>query len=263
MNRRTAFGLSLLAIMPRLAVAQMQLRPILVIGATARMAPEIIVQALDQGRRVTALARSPERIEVPDHPNLKKVKGDVYDLNSLAAAMTGDEVVISLIGPRTEPGLEPGFIDIYSVGTATIISAMRLKGNRRLLITTSGGTEQVPKEKPTSGNRIDEIVWRNRNLYGDMQRAEKIVAVSGLEYVVLRPRFLGGGPKKRNLKFTAHDNHTAFDTRTGGQATRVLYSDIAEFVLTLLDGPNPYLGKAVGIYSDETVQLRPAAAPAE
>jgi uncharacterized protein YbjT (DUF2867 family) len=96
-----------------------------------------------------------------------------------------------------------------------------------------------------------------------MQRSEKIVAVSGLEYVVLRPRFLGGGPKKRNLKFTVHDNHTAFATRTGGQTSRVLYSDIAEFVLTLLDGPNPYLGKAVGIYSDEIVQLRPAAAPAE
>ncbi|MDX2224066.1 MAG: NAD(P)H-binding protein [Rhodospirillaceae bacterium] len=260
MNRRTVMGLALMALTPRLAAAQATLRPILVVGATARMAPEIIVQALDQGRRVTALARSPERIEAPDHPNLKKVKGDVYDLDSLTTAMTGDEVVISLIGPRTEPGVEPGYVDLYSVGTATIISAMRLKGNTRLLITTSGGTEQVPAAKPTNGNRIDEIVWKNRNLYGDMQRAEKIVAVSGLDYIVLRPRFLGGGPKKGNLKFTVHDDHTAFDTRTGGETSRVLYADIAEFVLTLLDGPNPYLGKAVGIYSDEIVQLRPAAA---
>jgi nucleoside-diphosphate-sugar epimerase len=170
-------------------------------------------------------------------------------------ALRGDEVVISLIGPRLERGVEPGYIDVYSVGTATIISAMRAKGNKRLLITTSGGTEQIPKEKPTNGDPIDDIVWRNRNLYGDMQRSEKIVAASGLEYVVLRPRFLGGGPKQHNLKFSVHKNHTAFDARTGGETSRVLYSDIAEFVLTLLDGPNPYLGTAVGIYSDVQIQL--------
>jgi putative NADH-flavin reductase len=259
MDRRAVLGGLAAAGLVRPAFAADKLAPIFVVGATARMAPEIMQQALDQGRRVTGFARSPEKIQIK-HPNFTAVKGDILDLASLLNALRGDEVVISLVGPRVEPGIEPGYIDVYSVGAATVISAMRMKGNKRLLITTSGGTEQVPKEKPTNGNRIDEIVWKNRNLYGDMQRSEKIVAVSGLEYVVLRPRFLGGGPKKNNLKFTVHKNHTAFDTRTGGETSRVLYSDIAAFVLTLLDGPNPYLGTAVGIYSDEMVQLRPAAA---
>ncbi|MDX2142728.1 MAG: NAD(P)H-binding protein [Rhodospirillaceae bacterium] len=260
MDRRTLLGGLAVAGVARPALAATdKLAPIFVVGATARMAPEIMQQALDQGRRVTGFARSPEKIAIT-HANFTAVKGDVYDLTALTNALRGDEVVISLIGPRVEAGVEPGFVDLYSVGTATVISAMRAKGNKRLLITTSGGTEQVPKEKPTTGNRIDEIVWKNRNLYGDMQRSEKIIAVSGLEYIVLRPRFLGDGPKKRNLKFTVHKNHTAFDARTGGETSRVLYSDIAEFVLTLLDGPNPYLGTAVGIYSDETVQLRPATA---
>jgi putative NADH-flavin reductase len=254
MDRRSILsaGLAFASVYPARAADTRS--PIFVVGATARMAPEIMQQALDQGRRVTGFARSPEKIEIK-HANFMAVKGDVYDLKSLTDALKGDEVVISLIGPRTERGVEPGYIDIYSVGTATIISAMRARGNKRLLITTSGGTEQVPKEKPTNGDRIDEIVWRNRNLYGDMQRSEKIVAVSGLEYIVLRPRFLGDGPKKHNLKFSVHKNHTAFDARTGGSTSRVLYSDIAEFVLTLLDGPNPYLGTAVGIYSDEVIQL--------
>ena len=260
MNRRTLLGgLAVTGVVHPAIAASEKLAPIFVVGATARMAPEIIQQALDQGRRVTGFARSPEKITV-QHANFTAVKGDVYDLASLVSALRGDEVVISLIGPRLESGVEPGYIDVYSVGTATIISAMRAKGNKRLLITTSGGTEQIPKEKPTNGNQIDEIVWRNRNLYGDMQRSEKILAVSGLEYIVLRPRFLGDGPKKHNLKFSMHKNHTAFDERTGVETSRVLYSDIAEFVLTLLDGPNPYLGTAVGIYSDAQIQLRPAAA---
>jgi putative NADH-flavin reductase len=259
MDRRSVLGtaLALAAVNPTQAADQ--LSPIFVVGATARMAPEIMQQALDQGRRVTGFARSPEKIEIT-HPNFKAVKGDVYDVTSLLNALRGDEVVISLIGPRIERGVEPGYVDVYSVGTATIISAMRAKGNKRLLITTSGGTEQVPKEKPTNGTQIDEIVWRNRNLYGDMQRSEKIAAVSGLEYIVLRPRFLGDGPKKRNLKLSVHKNHTAFDERTGGESSRVLYSDIAEFVLTLLDGTNPYLGTAVGIYSDSQIQMGAPAA---
>jgi putative NADH-flavin reductase len=259
-NRRSVIGALAAASLarPTLAAAD-KLAPVFVVGATARMAPEIIQQALDQGRRVTGLARSPEKITIK-HPNFTAVKGDIYDLPSLLSALKGDEVVISLVGPRVERGVEPGYVDVYSVGAATVISAMRAKGNTRLLITTSGGTEQIPKEKPINGTQIDEIVWKNRNLYGDMQRSERIVAVSGLEYIVLRPRFLGDGPKKGNLKFSVHKNHTAFDERTGGETSRVLYSDIAEFVLTLLDGPNPYLGTAVGIYSDDVVQLRPAAA---
>ena len=53
-----------------------------------------------------------------------------------------------------------------------------------------------------------------------------------------------------------HKNHIAFNERTGGETSRVLYSDIAEFVLTLLDGPNAYLGTAVGIYSDTKIQMK-------
>jgi putative NADH-flavin reductase len=257
-NRRSVIGALVATSLARPTLAADEKRaPVFVVGATARMAPEIMQQALDQGRRVTGFARSPDKITTK-HPNFTAAKGDIYDLKSLLSAMRGDEVVISLVGPRVERGVEPGFVDVYSVGVATVISAMRMKGNKRLLITTSGGTEQIPKEKPTNGNQIDEIVWKNRNLYGDMQRSEKIVAVSGLEYIVLRPRFLGDGRKKGNLKFTVHKNHTAFDERTGGETSRVLYSDIAAFVLTLLDGPNPYLGTAVGIYSDDVVQLRPA-----
>ena len=188
MERRHVLSAALALAAIRPAQAAPKLSPLFVVGATARMAPEIMQQALDQGRRVTGFARSPEKIKIT-HPNFTAVKGDVYDLKGLENALKGDEVVISLIGPAVEPNTEPGFIDLYSVGVATVISAMRTKGNKRLLITTSGGTEQIPKEKPTNGNRIDEIVWKNRNLYGDMQRSEKILAVSGLEYIVLRPRF--------------------------------------------------------------------------
>lgn len=268
MNRRDAIGLGLTAaataaLAPTAAAgdanADENAVPILVIGATARSAPEILAQALAQGRRVTALARSPERIEVTGHPKLKVVKGDVYDIGSLAAAMTGAEAVISLVGPRVvDHSKEIGFVDVYSVGTATIVSAMRRKGNRRLIAVSSGGPEQIPPEKPPAEDRIGTWVWNARNLYGDMQRMEKIVAVSDLETVILRARNFGPGPRRDNLKLKVHDDYTNFDQyadrqrRTPGERSRVTYADFAALCLGLTQGER-FLGKAVGVYSDVTV----------
>jgi len=258
MERRTALGLlsAALATTATTAVAKVggKPTPILVIAATARTAPEILQQGLAQGREVTALARHPDGIEIRD-PKLKIVQGDVYDLASLAAAMTGAETVISLIGPKVQLDKEMGYVDIYSVGIATVIAAMKLKGNRRLIAVSSGGTEQIPAEKPTNGNPIDEWCWRERNLYGDMQRMEKIIAVSGLEYVVLRPRGFMKGPKLDNLKLSVHEHATDFDQyrdrtlRTPGENSQLSYADFATLVLSLTEG-NRYLGTSVGVYTD-------------
>jgi nucleoside-diphosphate-sugar epimerase len=229
------------------AVAASGKTPILIVGGTARTAPEIIRQALAQGRAVTALARRPEEIAVKD-PRVKAVKGDAYDVASLAAAMTGKEVVISLIGPRNEPAMatadgEIGFIDLYSVGTANVIFAMLRKGNRRLIVTSSGGTEMIPAEKPKTDTWPEAWVWRARNLYGDMQRMEKIVAGSGLDYVILRPRTFRDEPARHDLKL-------AVGTPTLGVKSTLTYADFAEFVLAQVEGRD-YLGKAVGLYTDK------------
>jgi putative NADH-flavin reductase len=230
------------------------LRPILVIAATARTAPEILLQGLAQGRRVSALARHPENITVHD-PRLKIFKGDVYDVESLAAAMTGSETVISLIGPKLDLVHEPGYVDIYSVGIATLIAAMQRQGNRRLIAVSSGGTEQIPAAEPTNGDRIDQFVWHERNVYGDLQRMEKIIAVSGLEWIVLRPRGFMSGPRLNNLKLKVHEHATDFaqyesaDARTPGNGSGLTYADFAALVLSLVDGDR-YLGTSVGVYTD-------------
>jgi len=257
MERRTVLGLisaALTSAATSRAQAAQALHPILVIAATARTAPEILRQGLAQGRTVTALARHPERIETRD-PKLRIVQGDVYDLASLAAAMTGRETIISLIGPKVDREHEAGFVDIYSVGIATIIAAMKQKGNRRLIAVSSGGTEQIPPEKPANGNRIDEWVWQERNLYGDMQRMEKIIAVSGLEWIVLRPRGFISGPRLNNLKLAVHQHATDFDqyrsmeARTPAPTAQLTYADFAALVLTLPEDDR-YLGTSVGVYTD-------------
>ncbi|MCB2107227.1 MAG: NAD(P)H-binding protein [Rhodobacteraceae bacterium] len=242
----------------RLAHAAENLRPVVVIGATGRSAGPIIAQALEQGRRVTGLARRPERLTI-DHPNFTAARGDVYDIDSLSDAMRGDEVVISVIGRGlADVDSEPGYVDLYSVGGSATLQAMRRKGNKRIITMTSGGTEQIPPAKPTNGDPSDEFVWRHRNVYGDMQRWERILLRSDMEYVVLRPRRLIDGPIQNNLKLSVHRNHAAFDERSGGHRSSVTFADVAAFTLAQCEG-NGYLGTAVGIYSDVYLGALPEA----
>lgn len=216
--------------------------PIVVIGATARSAPEIIQQALDQDRSVTGLARSPDRIEIT-HENFKAVAGDVYDVESIAKALQGDEVVIYLVGPSYVPGKEVTSVDLYSVGTASVITAMRRKGNTRLIVTSSGGVEMIPAEKPTTSGFSENFVWLKRGLYQDMQRMERIVENSDLEYVILRPRGFRDAPKKNNLQISD-------GIPTPNPSSILSYADFATLVLSLTEGDR-YLNRAIGVYTDE------------
>ncbi|WP_246292306.1 NAD(P)-dependent oxidoreductase [Lentzea indica] len=68
-----------------------------VLAASGRTGNALTRQALERGHTVTAIARDPGRIDL-DHPNLRKVAGDVSDPASIAAVVDADSVVLSGLG---------------------------------------------------------------------------------------------------------------------------------------------------------------------
>jgi uncharacterized protein len=72
-------------------------------GATGR---ELTRQALERGHTVTAVARTPARIAGPDSAQLRRVAADVFDPDSIKAALGGSEVVLSGLG--VDDGDPPG-----------------------------------------------------------------------------------------------------------------------------------------------------------
>ena len=217
-----------------------------VIGATARSGREIIAQALDQGYQITGLARSPEKLDI-SHPKLTLVKGDVRDLASLEAALTGDEVVICMVGFPTpqDPTQEIGPVDLYTVMADNLIQAMENRGNTRLLIASSTGVEtRVTGDEPTGSDPSSMWKWNARFLYGDMAEMEDMIRASGLDYVIFRPGFMQEEPARHDLKV-----NVTGDTPSGRTIT---YPDFAEFVLAQTQS-NEYLGQAVGVYSDSVM----------
>jgi nucleoside-diphosphate-sugar epimerase len=135
-------------------------------------------------------------------------------------------------------------MDLYTVGTRNIVAAMKTKGNRRLLVTSSIGAEHVVTEKPKSTDLRDMWLWNGRKLYADMSAMEKMMPSLGVEYVVLRPGFMVERPMASNLKI-AVDN-----TAPKGAGPVITFADFADFVLKAADS-GEYVGKAVSIYSDE------------
>ncbi len=237
------------ALLPGPAAADPAAPGLVIIGATAKSSTEIIKQALAAGYQVTGVARRPEDVTIKD-PHLKVRKGDVYDLASLEAAMTGTEVVVSMVGPRIDPtntAETPATFDLFTAGTANIIAAMKNKGNRRLLVASSLGVEdEFPLVKPAPGDFRLNWLWKSRYLYKNMKDMEAVVRASGLDYVIFRPPFLVEEPARKNFKLSVNT--------TSPKGTMLSYADFGAFVLEQARS-SQYLGASVGLYTDQQLQF--------
>lgn len=222
---------------------------LVVIGATAKSSKEIISQALAAGHEVVGVARRPEEVAIKD-PRLKVLKGDVYDLASLEAAMRGNEVVISMVGPRVDPtaqGEVPQSFDLFTTGTANIITAMKNKGNRRLLVASSLGVEDpFPTVKPDPRDFRLNWLWKSRYLYKNMADMETLVRGSGLDYVIFRPPFLVEEPARQDYQLSINTDSP--------KGTMLTYADFGAFVLAQATADR-YLGDTVGLYTDRKLQF--------
>ena len=89
-----------------------------ILAASGRTGLALTRQALERGHTVTAIARDPSRITV-DHPNLRKVAGDVGDPATIAVA--AGSVVLSGLGTDTPGVLLDGAKAVIAAGPRRIV----------------------------------------------------------------------------------------------------------------------------------------------
>lgn len=224
---------------------------LVLIGATSRTAGEIIPQALALGHQVVGVARRPEEITLK-HNQLRTMKGDVLDIASLEAALHGDEVVISMVGPApimtATEFKDFGPTNLMSQGTANIIQAMKKKGNKRLIVASSSLAEIVMVDGPPPADAPPHVryMWSMRTAYQDERDMEAVVRVSGLDTVILRPGFIVSSPARHDLQLAITDQGRGNLTP---KRTIITYADLAELALKQVVS-NEYIGKTIGIYSN-------------
>lgn len=205
-----------------------------VFGATGATGHQLVGQALALGHEVTALARRPGAIAMPDS-KLRVVEGDVLNPGSALAAVAGADAVVSALGigySRTETV-------VFSAGTAAIIDAMKASDVRRFICVSSSGMDSPPGT-PAALRAIHRHVLQRmlRHPYADMWEMERCVASCGLDWTIVRAARLTNSRARGGYR-------TAVGYKAG-RGLSISRADLAGFMLSHL-GDEELYGRRVEI----------------
>ncbi len=207
---------------------------VIVFGATGSVGRLATAQMLDQGHRVTAFARRPERLDI-DHSELRRVAGDAEDAAAVAAAIESQEAVVVALGAgMSRTGR------VRSAGTLNVIHGMQRHGVRRLICqSTLGAHESWPNLN---------FFWKRimfgallRPVFKDHERQEDMVRASGLDWTIVRPGAFTDGPAGGTIR-------EGFDPAEQGLRLKISRADVAAFLARQISDRR-YAGQAVAVSS--------------
>lgn len=231
------------------AHAESQRNRLVLIGATANSAGELIDQAVAAGHEVIGVTRKPETLEI-QHKNFTAVYGDVREVETIEALLTGDEVVVSYIDVAFPFGAEiPAGIDLFSRGTTNVITAMKTKGNRRLIVASNMAAEYILLDQPAdNAPLIDRLAWARRHKYADARLMETIVEGSELDYIILRLPHLVSTQSQGRPKVVVNKNSFNLAVKDQTPPRTLTLADLSAFILEQMNSDD-YIGTTVGLYN--------------
>jgi putative NADH-flavin reductase len=204
---------------------------ILVIGASQGIGLETVRAALGAGHRVRAFARSADRIAL-SAPGLERRAGDALNGRDIAAALDGVDAVVQALGVPVRDLLGP--VRLFSEATGLLVPAMEGAGVRRLIAVTGFG----------AGDSRDAISPLQRlpfrlvfgRAYDDKDAQEMRIRRSALDWTLVRPGVLTGGP--------ATGRYRILDEPASWRNGLIARADVAQFIVGQLEDARR-IGRAV------------------
>lgn len=206
---------------------------LVVFGASGDSGRVLVAEALAAGHTVTAFARNPAAAALPDAA--RAIAGDVLDAETVAAAIAGQDVVVSAIGHRRKTRspfseqLSPP--DLFTRGLDHMIDGMRRHNVRRLLIV---GVHGAGDSRARTGWLYRWLVEKTNIgiALADSNVMEQRVAASGLDWLIARPVSLTNGigngkPRVREGKVSSFAS--------------IARADVARYLIAHVDGALPAL----------------------
>jgi NADH dehydrogenase len=149
---------------------------VLVTGATGFVGPHVVHALRARELRVRALIRKPERASRLASWGAEFVQGDVTDLTSLRAAVSGVDTVVHLVA--IIKGSRADFERVMAQGTRDLVAAAQEAGVRRFVLASALGLNERSR---------DAVPY-----FAAKWEMERAVKESGLEHVIFRPSFVFG-----------------------------------------------------------------------
>jgi len=208
----------------------MQARRILVLGATGGTGRDVVLQALQQGHAVTALARRPERMG-HTHERLRFIAADLAsDGATLDDAIRGQEAVISALGQ----GSSLRSMGLIARSMPKIIDAMTRLGVARLIVTSAYGVGATWEDVPAVPRILIRLLLGD--LYADKEAGEATLRRSALDWTLVYPTMLTNGPRT--------DRYRVGERLSLRGLPRISRADLAAFLLTQIEDRS-YIRKGV------------------
>jgi putative NADH-flavin reductase len=202
---------------------------ILVLGATGRVGSHIVKYALQDGHQVTALVRTPDKIDT-QHDRLTIIEGNVLEPKDLLHAMQGVDGVISALNTDGTTTL--------SKSMPLLINTMLHKGITRIITVGTAGILQSRTEPEKLRYQSNESRRKSTRAAEEHEQVYTLLKGSTLEWTIVCPTYLPDGEVRGNYRIER-------DVLPEG-GTEITVGDTAEFTYRQL-GDRQFINARVGI----------------
>ena len=202
---------------------------ILLLGATGRVGSHILTRALRDGNSVTALVRSPEKIQTKDE-NLTVVEGNVRNKADIIQSMHGAGVVVSALSTDKTTTLTDSI--------PKIINAMKHEDVKRIITIGTAGILNSRTEPGVLRYQSNESKRSTTRAAEEHHRVYEHLAQSELEWTIVCPTYLPDGEHTGQYR-------TERDVLPEN-GTKISVQDTAEFTYSQIES-KAYIKSRAGI----------------
>ena len=162
---------------------------IVVIGASRGIGLEVVKQALERGREVTALLRDPAKLTL-EHARLPKVRGDVGKPADVRTVLSGQDAVCTCVG--VNPTRKP--VELFSRGARNVLAALLGAPATKFVAVTGIGAGDSRGHGGFFHDKILQPLLLG-TIYADKDREEELIKASIADWLIVRPGFPTNGPR--------------------------------------------------------------------
>jgi len=207
--------------------SDLDMRPILILGATSGIGAMTLDAALNRELPVRGFARSADKLE--PRAGLETCAGDARNPEDLARALKGTRAVIYALGIKERPAMLWEHETLFSETTAALLTAMERAEVKRLVVVTGFGAGRS-RSAMSSLEKLGHNAILGR-VYADKTRQEDLVMTSALDWTIVRPVILTNGARTGKPRVL-----TTPDTWRNGLISR---RDVADYLVrAVIDGLN-------------------------
>ena len=202
---------------------------ILILGATGRVGSQLVNYALHDKHHVTALVRSPEKIQI-NNEHVTSIRGNVLNKEDIERAMYGIDVVISTLSTDGAKTL--------SESMPHIIEAMENEGIQRIITVGTAGILQSRTTPDLLRYQSSESKRKLTRAAEDHHKVYDLLKQSSLHWTIVCPTYLPDGD--RLGEYRVERDYLPVD------GAKIHVSDTAEFTYKQIYS-NKYIQSRVGI----------------